>query len=37
MGVMHSIITILVTLPDLTICLAGKRDEKRGSIGSIKE
>jgi len=28
---MHRIITILVTLPDLTICPAGKRDGKRGS------
>jgi len=28
---MHRIITILATLPDLTICPAGKRDGKRGS------
>jgi len=28
MGVMQSIITILVTLPDLTIRQAGKRDGK---------
>jgi len=28
MGVMHSIITILVTLPDLTICPAGKSGGK---------
>jgi len=34
MGVMHRIITVLVTLPDLTICPAGKRDGKRGSIVS---
>jgi len=31
MGVMHRIITILVTLPDLTICPAEKRDGKRKS------
>jgi len=34
MGVMHSIITILVTLPDLTVSQAGKSDGKRGSIVS---
>jgi len=34
MGFMHRIITILETLPDLTICPAGKRDGKRESMVS---